>query len=53
LHQAELSIFDTQGKKLYQGPANGNIDVSGLSKGIYIYKIQAQEGIKTGKLIIR
>ena len=52
-----VSIFDLQGIKKMQGAFQNQdpveLDVSRLVKGFYIVKMQTEEGIETGKLVIR
>jgi hypothetical protein len=40
----QLQIFDTQGKLVYQTNLNTGVPQSGLSAGIYTYKIKAHNG---------
>ncbi len=49
-----LSIFSLTGQKIIERKnfLNGNIDVSGLNKGIYVIRFSGSKGIVSKKLII-
>ncbi len=48
----EISIFNTIGQKILQSePPFKFIDLTGLSSGMYIFKIQSSKGVTTKKII--
>ena len=51
---AKVEIFDNQGKKILEQKLSENkqISVSNLSKGLYLYKLNDDGIIYTGKLLI-
>ncbi len=48
-----LNIFDLNGRLLYASDINTNefVNLSFLNKGVYIYKIQTEEGFASGQII--
>ncbi|MDR1809376.1 MAG: T9SS type A sorting domain-containing protein [Prevotella sp.] len=49
---AKVGIFSMLGRKLYNGPLNGNDDFFALSPGVYIVKIDDVYSEKTGKVVV-
>jgi len=58
--QVNLIIYDMQGREIKTlvngnqspGAYNQTFDGSGLSNGVYVYKLQTSSGVQTGKLIL-
>jgi parallel beta-helix repeat protein len=55
-----VSIFDVEGREVYSEKVNGvnasvnrQIDLKGISKGIYTVKLHTEEGIATMRLVIQ
>lgn len=50
---ANITLFDLQGRKLYESPVSNQskIDLSGLEKGVYFYQITINKEIVSGKLL--
>ena len=50
---ATIEMFDLQGRKvLYQVVNDKNISVSHLAKGLYMYKIQNNDRVYNGKIVV-
>jgi len=51
----QLSIYNTQGKEICYKTRleNNKLDISDLPTGVYIYKIQSQTTVQTGKIVIK
>ncbi len=51
---AMLELYDVLGKKVLSQKTTGStatVDVSGLSKGIYVFKLLINNGLQTGKFV--
>ncbi len=48
-----LNLFDLNGRLLFAADLNANesVNLSFLNKGIYIYKVQTNQGVASGKII--
>ncbi|MFN4915584.1 MAG: S8/S53 family peptidase [Sphingomonadales bacterium] len=54
-----LELFDMQGRRITQAskaiPGNGNlsVNISEISNGMYVYRLQKQDYLQTGQIIVR
>ncbi|MBL0020723.1 MAG: multicopper oxidase domain-containing protein [Bacteroidetes bacterium] len=55
MRQAKLQILDSQGKIVLNQsfPANGTVNIDGLSAGIYLLKVSTREGVSVKKFLKR
>jgi hypothetical protein len=53
LNVVEMSLYDLSGNKLRSVKASQSIDISSLSKGLYVLSVQSESGYKSSKKIIK
>ncbi|PHR12274.1 MAG: hypothetical protein COA40_08345 [Aequorivita sp.] len=49
----KILVYDISGKKIRELPANPQIDLSDISKGIYLIKLISDEGILVDKIVLK
>ena len=55
LAHGRMNVYDMHGKFIVAKTVsrNGNADVSSLASGIYVYTVETEKGLKSGKIIKR
>jgi len=50
--KTHLAIYTLEGKEIYNAQYKGTADLTSFEKGIYVYHIKSETGIKRGKFVL-
>src|SRR5690606_3249876 len=48
-----VEVYDMTGRQLLDIPYTTRLDISGYSKGVYLYRVRSEDVVYTGQLLVR